>query len=383
MTRNIQLACLGATLCTAVALAQTSTSPVAYVYVSNTVDPNTGITQINAYSAAANGRLTAVSGSPFQDNVNYMVVNGLYLFGSDPATNTINAYSIQPDGSLTFSSASSVQQPGGCDSPGSLVLDHTGQSLYNTDFYGNSCANSTYQSFAIQKWSGQLNFLNEAGGSPALNSPLSFIGNNVFAYSSSCYHFSPLIYGFQRNADGSLAQLSLNQTFPAAPAGDGWCPYLAAADTANHLAIPMQPYAGYGSPAGPYQLATYTADGSGNLTTNSTYQNMPAVAVGSVTSLNMAPSGRLLAVGGSAGLQVFHMYGANPITPYTGLLTKDEIDQMFWDNQNHLYALSRTAGKLYVFTVTPTGYRQAPGSPYAIANADNVIVQPWPLPWAK
>jgi hypothetical protein len=251
------------------------------------------------------------------------------------------------------------------------------------DIVGNNCANSTYQSFAIQKSTGALKFLNEAGASPEFNTLLSFIGNNKYAYSSSCYHFSPSIYGFQRNADGSLTELNLNPPYPTAPPNEGWCPFLAAADPTNNLAIPVQPYQGYGSPAGPYQLATYTADASGSLTTKSTYQSMPAVAVGSVTDIYMAPSGKLVAVAGSSGLQVFHFNGANPITAYTGLLTTDEIDQMFFDNHNHLYALSGTAGKLYVFTVTPTSHSQAPGSPYAIKNADNVIVQPWPLPWAK
>jgi hypothetical protein len=90
----------------------------------------------------------------------------------------------------------------------------------------------------------------------------------------------------------------------------------------------------------------------------------------------MSPSGKLLAVGGTAGLQVFHFNGASPITHDTGLLTTKPIDQFFWDNANHLYAISRSAGKLYVFTVTPSSATQAPGSPYTIAHPQNIIVQP-------
>ncbi len=383
MTRNLKVACLGAALSTAGALAQTTTSPVAYVYVSNAIDTTTGVRQVQAFAAAPNGRLSPVAGSPFADNVTSMAVNGLYLFGSQPGSTNILAYSIEADGSLRHSSTSTVQQPGQCDNAGLIELDHTGQSLYNVDIVGNNCANSTYQSFAIAKPTGALTFLDEAGASPSMNTLLSFVGNNKFAYSSSCFHFSPTIFGFQRNADGSLTQLNINPPFPVAPPNEGWCPFKAAADPTNNLAIPMQPNQGFGSTAGPYQLATYTADASGNLTTSSTYQNMPAVAVGTVTDINMAPSGKLVAVAGTSGLQVFHFNGANPITAYTGLLTTNEIDQMFWDNHNHLYAISRTAGRLYVFTVTPSEHRQAPGSPHAISNPDNVIVQPWPLPWAK
>jgi hypothetical protein len=103
---------------------------------------------------------------------------------------------------------------------------------------------------------------------------------------------------------------------------------------------------------------------------------MPRVSVGTVSDYWMSPSGKFLAVGGSAGLQVFHFNGANPITHMTGLLTSDYINQMFWDNANHLYAISYTTGKLYVFTVLWKGVTQAPGSPYSIPTTGYLIVLP-------
>ena len=80
--------------------------------------------------------------------------------------------------------------------------------------------------------------------------------------------------------------------------------------------------------------------------------------------------------GGQEGLQIFHFNGASPITHYTGLLTSDPITQMFWDNSNHLYAISQSSGKLYVFTVTPISHQQASGSPHMITSPGNIIVQP-------
>jgi hypothetical protein len=103
---------------------------------------------------------------------------------------------------------------------------------------------------------------------------------------------------------------------------------------------------------------------------------MPATSIVSVTDMKMAPSGKLVAVAGNEGLQVFHFNGASPTTKYTGLLTTTHINQMFWDNANHLYAISQSTGKLYVFTITPTGYSQAPGSPHTIATPNSIIVQP-------
>lgn len=57
-----------------------TTSPVAYVYVSSS--PSNGKYQINGYSAGPNGRLTAISGSPFSANGTYYVaVTSKWMFG--------------------------------------------------------------------------------------------------------------------------------------------------------------------------------------------------------------------------------------------------------------------------------------------------------------
>jgi hypothetical protein len=128
---------------------------------------------------------------------------------------------------------------------------------------------------------------------------------------------------------------------------------------------------------GPNVLATYTVSSSGNLTTSSTMKNMPAVSVGeNINAMNASPSGKLLAVAGNKGLQIFHFNGANPITHFTGLLTSTEVDQIFWDNDNHLYGISFSANKLWVFTVTPTGYSEAPGSPYSVDSPQGLRVLP-------
>src|SRR5258708_34583385 len=96
---------------------------------------------------------------------------------------------------------------------------------------------------------------------------------------------------------------------------------------------------------GPSQLAVYSVDSSGNLTTTSTYQNMPAVLTQGAQTYWMSPTGKYLAVGG-AGLQIFHFNGANPITKFTGLLTTATIDKGYWDKANHLYGISQTAGQM-------------------------------------
>jgi len=345
-------------------------SPVAYVYVSSYVS-STSAYQINAYAAASNGSLTSVSGSPFHDNVNYMAVNGAWLFGIANTDEDLYSFSIGSNGALTLKDKLTVTTNG--DGLISDYLDHTGSTLY-ADLYS---TNNDYLSYNINQSTGALTQTGDLAGGPPNNSPVSFIGNNEFAYSSSCYQFGPEIIGVRRNTDGTLSYLSnFNPPYPTAPSGDFWCPWLAAADPTDHLAIAMQPLNGNWVTQGPYQLATYTVNSSGELTTTSTYSNMPKVLVGTLYDYWMSPNGKYLAVGGSTGLQIFHFNGANPITKFTGLLTSNSITQMFWDNANHLYAISNTAGKLYVFTVTSTGVTQAPGSPHSITGAQNLIVLP-------
>ena len=74
--------------------------------------------------------------------------------------------------------------------------------------------------------------------------------------------------------------------------------------------------------------------------------------------------------------QLFNFTGTSQVTARTGLLTTTEIDQVTWDNSNHLYAISHPSGKLYVFTVTSISVTQAPGSPYTITKPGRLVVQP-------
>ena len=119
-------ACLIAPLLTQVATAQvtspeaeavqssTTSSPVAFIYVSN--NPNNSSTnQIQAFAAAANGKLTPVPGSPFRDDITNMAVNGKYLFGSTRNGIYIAEFWIGPKArSIGRSQLTSLQiQPGG------------------------------------------------------------------------------------------------------------------------------------------------------------------------------------------------------------------------------------------------------------------------------
>ena len=394
MIRNLTIAFLGVTLCTAAASAQVTaesttatqfssaavaTTPSAWVYVSST-PAGSSTSQIEAFVAAPNGMLTAIPGSPFKENVANLAVNGKYLFGTASNGNSIDAYWMEGNGALTYTATTNTALSGDCNTLGSLFLDHTGATLYDMEFSGAGCLNNTYVSFTVNKPTGGVKNIGNSTANNWLYLPASFIGNNIFGYSASCLGDMYWgIYGFQRSSSGLLTEINITAAPPTPPTGYFYCPSQAAADPTNHVAITMQPVNQLNfSPDKPAQLAAYTADAKGNLSTTSTPANMPQTAVAGVTDLGMSPSGLLLAVSGSGGLQVFHFKGASPITHYTGLLTTAEVDQVFWDNENHLYAVGRTSNKLWVFTVTPTGYTQAPGSPHTINAPIAIIIQPLP-----
>jgi hypothetical protein len=354
---------------------------VSFVYVSST-PAGSSTNEIQAFAADASGKLTSIQGSPFRDDVTSMAANGKYMFASTRNGIYIAQFAIEASGGLAWTRSTDVVQynPGECGDSGPLILDHTGASLYDLEPQG-GCGENSLQSFSIEKPSGILKNLGTAGSGKYLDAPLSFTANNMYAYTFTCVPgVSSEANAFKRNAaSGALTAVEFKMPIPAAKRGDAWCISFAAADPSNHLVTTLQPVLDPSEPYssgldGPARLATYTVDASGNLSTSSTLTNMPSTAAGILTAINMAPSGKLLAVGGTSGLQVFHYNGANPITQYTGLLTKDVISSVSWDNTNHLYALG--TNQLYVFTITPTSVSEAPGSPYVIHNPQGMAVQP-------
>ncbi len=341
-----------------------STSPVAYVYVSSS--PSSGVFYIYGYSAASNGQLTVIPGSPFAANgLYYMAVNGKYMFGASQST--IYSLSIAANGSLN--PLSQVSTNSQLDFY-LASLDHTGSTLYAA-FLDGTGTDDGYDFYSVNNSTGALSLIGGTGNNPNYGTtPLAFIADNVYGYSSFCPSLVPQIFGFERSSNGNLTALNIQ---PPMPTGENYCPFKAAPDTSNHVAIPVF---NTNNSTGPWQLAVYTSDSSGNLTTNSTRANMPYTVTGNVQDIWPSPSGKYLAVSGTKGLQLFHFNGANPITKFTKALVTDEIDQVFWDNSNHLYGIDSSTGKLYVFSVTSTGARQAPGSPYTIPGGWYIIVQP-------
>jgi hypothetical protein len=97
MTRWTRLAVsLAAVLSTGGALAQAPEAPSVASVTASAAPLRMSI----AFSAAANGKLTLVPGSPFNYSLSLMGANGHYLFGFEPSSVIIESFSMAANGAL-------------------------------------------------------------------------------------------------------------------------------------------------------------------------------------------------------------------------------------------------------------------------------------------
>ena len=162
-----------------------------------------------------------------------MAVNAKYLFLTEGVY--INSFSTAPDGSIKQVASINAQQfnSGGCGGPANLFLDRTGTTLYDVDFNQNcSGDDDAFQFFSIDASTGELSYFGVTAATWSYWVPVTFTGNNEYAYASECSEYSD-IFGFQRNDDGTLSPLNINPSVPTAPKGYSYCPNQMVADSAT------------------------------------------------------------------------------------------------------------------------------------------------------
>jgi len=364
--------------------ATSAPAPIAYAYVQT----NKGIL---LYDEAADGRLTLDSASPFPAVGQLIGSTGSYVVTLGQTL--VHLYHVTANGRIGAQAAQETlakYSDGLCGSPSGGTLDHTGQFihiLFNPTIYVSQPC-TAYQTYRINKSAGSLTFVGAAEVDANVESklgPLTQTSDNRFAYALDVYIPSVRLAGFSRESSGALDNLSISESDPQPPEPYDYYPLLTAEARNNTLAIALGTVEYIGSPDvadGPVQLASYTVDASGNISSTNTNDKMPTPDVGP-TLLRVSPGGGLLAVAGGNcswctlstgsgvnGLQIFRFNGANPITHYTGVLTSDPIEQLEWDNDSHLFALSIETGKLRVYRITTSRYSEAPGSPVLVKGAN-------------
>lgn len=132
--------------------------------------------------------------------------------------------------------------------------------------------------------------------------------DNEYGYAAGGNGSYSTLNGFKKQSNGSLVDLNQNYPFPSGQAANISDNYIeqAVADITNHLAVNIYSVTNDASPNVDH-IATYAINTTtGNLTTSSTFANMPKTEVSESTSQAMSPSGKHLAVSGPNGIQIFN-----------------------------------------------------------------------------
>jgi hypothetical protein len=359
-----------------------TSSTAAYVYVQ--IQGAEGA--VYGFRASSSGQLSAISGSPFKPSGQIIGSNKYQFFtlGKD----LLHSYGIASDGAIQsqlsqtsiFDYAGSVCG-GGSTGENGAVLDHTGKYIYVMldDGFRDNVSCGAYQTYIVDS-DGAFSF----DGDTEIRGPLatgssyydfglpSVLGSETFAYSEFLYGGGPdnsALSGFRRESSGALQYTpDLHLTTPQVAGG-----YMPASPDAspvgNYVVLQLYP-----DDIAPPQLGSFTVDSQGNLSTNNASSNMPASAM-IAPFTTFSPSGDLFVAyadnggaNGKGGIEIYKFNGAAPLTLYKTLLDGTGINQAAWDGSNHLYAISTSENKLYVFTVTATSVAETAsisiGSPF-------------------
>ena len=393
------LALVSALALTPHARAQSTSSTAqaaAYTYVQS-LDRNS----VTLYDTAGNGSLTNVGTYPYKVTSNLIGGNGSYLFaaGEDQLPQyseetNIDSYPVESNGALgaRTESIDTIDYAGGgagCSGAGiiSATLDHTGHYMFvriiNQNAPNGSPDCDQWQTYQIAS-NGLLTYLGREE-SPLIGELQTINSDNAFAYAGNPNAYPQGVgsfFGYSRSSDHVLSY-DHNFTYNMPAGTPSWAStYWTSADPTNHLAALMG--GDNTSSSSPVKIASYTINSStGSISTSNTWSNMPTTQVDTDQPTNslspmftsMSPSGQLLAVAGG-GFQIFHFNGASPLTPYTGHeLSGDDILQAAWDDGNHFYVLELgSPDQLHVYTVTPTSFSEAPGSPFSVNGGVMTVV---------
>lgn len=371
---------LAAAIALSASLAIAQTGPVAYIYVSSNYSGSSN--RVVGYAANANGQLTQISGSPWADNLYYLADNGTYLFGTSNVPDSIGknlfSYRIESNGALHYLGATNIHNGSSattCDYAADLLMDRTGSYLYIYATEVDCNSEAAYVSYAVNS-SGGLNFLGSTQGNAfGLDAPLNMAADNGYAFSSPDYDQYGTICSFKKQANGNLVENNGQYYCDSTPWPSGepsnwnssYGGIVTADPASNNLAMNMLYYDQNGTQYNKIEtIAINTSNGT--LTSSSTFSNMPETAVENVSDLEISPSGKLLAVGGSNGIQIFNFNPSGQASADTGLISRAPITKMHWDNSNHLYAISNADNAIHVFTVTPSSAAEVAGSPWSVPH---------------
>jgi hypothetical protein len=359
---------------------------VADVYVSTS--PWSAPQSLITFRAGPDGSLTQVQTLPHDKPEFPVASNGMFMFTANAGT--IHEYTIGEDGTLTGPVSSlhpSEYDPTRCGAPlsGKGMFDPSGTYL-TVELWSLDC--DIWQTYRVQN-DGTYQFLGQDDSNAWLsrNGEVYMGGGAMssdgqFAYASGEIEGFSFLAGMKRDTSGVLRILPRfdwpwdrqYRYQPGNPVTDGQ----------NHMAVLMM--GNTNENWNQTWLATFRIDpSSGNLQAVTTYDDMPKIAGSQGHGIAFSPQEDTLVVSADGSLQTFLLHDDGPATPgATMQLPGQYFLQMAWDRSHHLYVLTQTIANppaieqfsLYVFTVTGSQFKPAPGSPWNAPNGYSLMVVP-------
>jgi hypothetical protein len=332
-------------ICVSTSFAQTTSSPtVSYVYLGGRTDtPHT----INAFSLQANGSAHLVPGSPFSAAAltssspqTLLAVSTNFVFASD--TENIATFRRSSNGALTF--ASSVIATPNVATIDTLTLDRTASNLYAG---GGRFTDGTY--FVFDKGTrGQLTAASQL--SAQSDGELQFNHSNKFAYTTHHAFLNlPEVTGqhcsfeaYIRAADGTLNPFDPQLSPPVGVAASDFCPASVASSALGYVAVAYRKVIDIFHGSGVHSIAVYRILTSGELQLVSNFvTTLDAVLP---ITLKFDPSGTFLAAVGTQGIQLYKLSSGGMLTksgsPHYALTHFRDVR---WDHSNHVITISFAA----------------------------------------
>ena len=333
------------------------------LYVGN-LEPNT----VSAYRIGGDGSLTLVSGSPFALGGNTLIAapNGrvLFSFGLNVDTLELNTDRIAPDGSLKMSSSLADNTLAGV-----RAINPAGTALYVSSI--NAAENNWgWKVYSVQP-DGTLRLIGGIIDQPA--GRLVFTPDGTAAFAAYCYFQIPNIEQFTVASDGSLTN-TRNQI--STPVDFGECPNaVAVTATGDMLAAPWSDANDSGSAKN--FITLFSIDPQTHDLNPPAGFMFPASGAGQDAIFD--PSGEFLFTAQDNGVGVYKV-GPNSLTEVSGSpFGEAEMDRvMLTPLGSFVVAISRATGKIFVFTFDSSAglLALAPGPPVSTPSPYDLAVIP-------
>jgi 6-phosphogluconolactonase (cycloisomerase 2 family) len=331
------------------------------LYVGNQ-EPNT----VSAYSVGSDGSLTAVSGSPFAVGGSTLIAapNGkvVFSFGLNTDTIELNTDRVARDGSLNMSSSISDNTLAGV-----RAINPAGTTLYVSSVDAAE-GNWGWKFYSIQP-DGTLQSM--GGIIDQTAGRLLFTPDSTTAFAPYCYFLAPNIEQFAVALDGSLTNTK-NQI--STPISFGECPNAVAITPAGDVLAAPWSDASNSDPSED-SITLFNIDPGTHKLNPMAGSRFPASGAGHDAIFD--PSGKFLIAAQDNGVGIYKIGSDSLIevsgSPFGGV-GMDRVT--FAPDGGFVVAISGTVGQIFVFAFDgQTGVLTlAPGSPVSTSSPDDFAV---------